>query len=693
MIIEVAKEGRMDLTGSSVRRVIQNNSMPDLDLLVRESIQNSLDAFRKDTKAVRVDLGVGVFNNQKLAKELDGITGSLLSRYESNYYKHLYIRDRGTVGLTGPLHFSDRRQYDNNNLLKLVYDVGRPQEEKGAGGSWGYGKTVYYRIGIGLVIYYSRIKDKDGTYKSRLAACLVEDESSCNALLSNPSLNSKRGLAWWGRRYSYRNGGIIEEGTIPETDERYINNFLSIFSVEPYREDETGTTIIIPYISEKRLLTNTKVADSKTLVPWTDSVKDYLKIACQRWYVGRINNIEYQKYNKQPLLQISVNGEVIRDDDIARPFKEIRKLYNMALTGKESNSDYYCEPIKLRNLFTSTTVGFVAYKMYTKAEMEMNPPINNPSPFVYVKNEDNDDYKDGDIILTFFRKPGMAVTYDTAGEWVNKIKSNNEKSGEYLLIVFVLKSDNTFSNNGIKSIDTIEEYFRSSERADHTAWYDINIDGYNPKILQKIQLGIRKKVNETFKTQEQIEERRSSSLSNMFGEYFLPPEGFGKKASLSGKGSKETGGIQIRHKNVRASVNRKKIVLNEGFIRMPLTVEAVAPISEAHYSLEIAADGKNIPLIHWKDKTGLDVPFSIENFTINRIQTDKKTIGENILLDKKREKYSNNSCSVSLEKSTSGDLCGIRFSSDYKDVLISGEVKVRVNDVMAQMSYSLKEGE
>ena len=44
MKIEIAEPGRMTQSGSSLLKLIQNNKTPILDLLVRESIQNSLDA-------------------------------------------------------------------------------------------------------------------------------------------------------------------------------------------------------------------------------------------------------------------------------------------------------------------------------------------------------------------------------------------------------------------------------------------------------------------------------------------------------------------------------------------------------------------------------------------------------------------------------------------------------------------------
>ena len=71
MQIEIAEPARMTQTGSSLIRLIQNNNMPVLDLLIRESIQNSLDARKEDSKYVEVDFQTGFFNNRSLSRELD----------------------------------------------------------------------------------------------------------------------------------------------------------------------------------------------------------------------------------------------------------------------------------------------------------------------------------------------------------------------------------------------------------------------------------------------------------------------------------------------------------------------------------------------------------------------------------------------------------------------------------------------
>ena len=61
MKIEIAEHGRMTESGSSLLRLIQNQDIPLLDLLVRESVQNSLDAASSVAEDVRVDMTVGTF--------------------------------------------------------------------------------------------------------------------------------------------------------------------------------------------------------------------------------------------------------------------------------------------------------------------------------------------------------------------------------------------------------------------------------------------------------------------------------------------------------------------------------------------------------------------------------------------------------------------------------------------------------
>lgn len=137
MKIEIAEHGRMTESGSSLLRLIQNQDIPLLDLLVREAIQNSLDAAASNCAYVNVDISVGQFKSKELAKHLEKIENGLNNRFSSRSCKFIAVRDSNTVGLTGPVRYSEVRNNMFGNLLKLVYEICKPQQNEGAGGSWG----------------------------------------------------------------------------------------------------------------------------------------------------------------------------------------------------------------------------------------------------------------------------------------------------------------------------------------------------------------------------------------------------------------------------------------------------------------------------------------------------------------------------------------------------------------------------
>ena len=146
--------------GASILRSLQNKSIPLLDLIVRESIQNSLDAGIEGVGKTRVDFHFGDFDADNLARHFEGVSDELLSNY-CNRTKFLAISDKNTLGLTGAISGDYYDDIVNSNFYKLVFGIGKNQEKEGAGGSWGLGKTSFFRIGNGIVIYYTRIKTED----------------------------------------------------------------------------------------------------------------------------------------------------------------------------------------------------------------------------------------------------------------------------------------------------------------------------------------------------------------------------------------------------------------------------------------------------------------------------------------------------------------------------------------------------
>lgn len=627
MKIEVAQHARMSERGSSLLRLIQNNEMPVLDLLVRESVQNSLDASRREAGHVNVQFNVTEFDSEALNEHFEGITASLNERFPKGSYRLLEIKDSNTVGLTGPLHYKQVKNNNFGNLLKLVYEISMPQQQEGAGGSWGLGKTVYFRLGIGLVLYYSRIRNEEGGYESRLAACLVEDENRSDCLLKPEDEQPQRGIAWWGRYAD-------SESTMPVTDENEIASILSSFNVSLYEGEETGTTIVIPYLDEEKLLEETIIIEDKekalTPVWWTKSIQDYLRVSLQRWYAPRLMN---NKYKYGDWLRASVNGRGISQQDMLPFFRVIQELYNKAASSSDSGeqaeifggAEVHQRSVFLRGkTFKSTGLaGKAAYTKLKRSQLKMTAPDNHPSPFIQISNSEAEaDFNPP--VVAYARKPGMIVGYETAGHWTDGIPKT--APDEYIVAVFAANSENILNTEKPEDEMTLEEYIRKGEKADHTSWNDWNLEGYRTSIVARIQQQTRKSVAESYiKKTEETSGTRSIGLARTLAEILLPPENFGKKPVGPGQNPGGPGGGNPKGKNPSLELGAAEYL--NGNLKMGFVLNTGKKSDTVHLRLRVVAEAKDIMAEEWEseDLFGARFPFELLECSVDRVEANSKT--------------------------------------------------------------------
>lgn len=674
MKIEIAEPGRMTQSGSSLLKLIQNNNMPILDLLVRESIQNSLDAENELDSYVTVEFVTGEFNKMSLNRELEGITDSLNKKYWKNEYKYIAVRDSNTVGLTGKLHYDEVTDNQYGNLLKLIYEISKPQEAEGAGGSWGLGKTVYFRVGIGLVIYYSRIINEQGHYESRLAASLVEDEMEMGSLIPALPGKSKRGIAWWGQN-------IGENKTKPITDVQYIEHILKIFNIEPYEDDLTGTTIIIPYIDEQELLKNNQIkykdGEDNGICPfWRCSIEDYLKVAIQRWYAPRLNN---KKYPYGKFLCAKINKIGIGLDNMEPTFQVVQALYNRAISGKvcddileEDGVKCKSEEIILRKVLETTKAGTVAYAKVPRKLFRTEYPDNKPEPYMYFNCEIRDKEKNKPVVF-FTRKPGMIVSYEDVGNWVDGISASN--IDEFVLAIFVLNSENKLAyTNGLYSL---EEYVRKSEMADHTSWGDFSMGNNNPRIVSKIQTQVNSKISKEFSAEEvDTTSRLNSGFGKMFGDLLLPPDNFGKKPSSDFCGGQGGNGHTEIHKNIIFGYEPSKTKYSSNGMIVELTIRSRRKITSTGINLAIDSEMGAIKPKDWEEKMGLSMPFAISSTEIFIRKLDGSDRNLKMTVDSINIKSKVDDISCELVKTNNNVGCGIHIMSESEHQI---EMELNVN--------------
>lgn len=518
----------MQESGAFLLRAMQNEDMPRLDLLVRESVQNSLDAAieQQPGSEIKVAFRLRAHTTETIASILsEGVDRDvLLARYPTGG-EMLEIRDSMTEGLTGPMGFDDiGADGVHGNLLKLVYEIGRTRGDAAAGGSWGLGKTCYFRVGVGLVIYYSRIKTREG-HEERLVASLVEDENRTDKMQQE----TRTGIGWWG----------AGEGLTPVTGPTQIKRILEMLRVERFTGTETGTSIIIPFLRRDLIdsAESDDVTGSASRPWWYDSYDDYIRVALERWFCARLDNPHFAT---GPTLTASVNGKIITTDRMLPVFRATQALYNRAVGAPIGPDDYLTKmevaadainnsPVEPRRLFfPSGAAGDLAAALLTPDQLGMGAPANHhdPAMCVFGRSGAKPPYHP---LVTFMRRPGMCVAWNDSTDsrsWAGGMPGVAD--GRYLLAVFVPRQERVLANAGGRSTYpriTLESYLRGCERADHAAWHDAT----GMRIVEKIQSncgGILRKFGAAPPPEAAI--AHSIRMARNLADLVLPERGLGK---------------------------------------------------------------------------------------------------------------------------------------------------------------------
>lgn len=123
------------------------------DSLVREVIQNSLDAAEDDTVAIRFAFGevpkadeeeIGTAYFEDLRRHVEAQEFLRRNPLEAEGLEYITVEDFGTSGLRGdPTVYSDRHADQDNSFFWFWRNVGRSGKKESDLGRWGVGKTVF----------------------------------------------------------------------------------------------------------------------------------------------------------------------------------------------------------------------------------------------------------------------------------------------------------------------------------------------------------------------------------------------------------------------------------------------------------------------------------------------------------------------------------------------------------------------
>lgn len=602
--------------GSGTLKALQNENLPKLDLLVREAIQNSNDAaFGIDSKSVKINFNLKTFKTKEFNAIMTGLTEKLNERFPEESADYMEIRDSETSGLTGPVSFTDidPDEDDHGNYLKLVFETGKEQtatEEGDAGGRWGYGKSVYYQVGIGIVVFYSRIHTDDGKMESRLIVSMVERETDRDSMLRAVEKRTT-GRAWWGVKEPGN-----EEERFPLTDESEIEKVLSIFGIERFDESSTGTSIIIPYIDKQRLLDALYPDDIEideaelSMCKWKDSVEDYLKLAIEKWYAPKVFNKNLGKYGDQKWLGIRINSDPLTHEKIRPYFRLVQELYTTALSAnKDENAVYSSEEypgirvVKVKSArISGQDAGHAAYIRIKKEDIESGGTLLSPYLYLRIFNRIG---AGNEPIVMFARKPGMILDYKIDGPWVKGLPATDDEN-EYLFVFYVPKWDAKLKDDkklGEYSDIPFGEYLRSCEKSDHMEWEE----PHRLNVVSNIQRYISRELKKDLKEIDDLGiEGSASKLSGKLGRRLLPR--VERKTKIGGGGS-GTGGGGTGGDNFELSIENG--VMSGNTLAIPFSVKFKNIRKKLALGIFIETETSLMDADSWADDIGTAFPISI----------------------------------------------------------------------------------
>jgi hypothetical protein len=215
------------------------SNVDDLSLFVRESAQNAWDA--------RLDLGskcsanfeihIGIFNEKNaeafsrdvlIAEKNTADLKTLLTSATMSGCPYIMVRDSGTIGLAGATEADEPS--DRRNFISFVRNIGQDTHDANSGGSFGFGKSVFFRYSDqGTIFAYTRTVDENNKQVSRLIGMSL-----------HKAYSDHTGRHWWGTNESKSRGGYNQPLSGDAADD-----LAKKIGFKPYEKGETGTSIMV----------------------------------------------------------------------------------------------------------------------------------------------------------------------------------------------------------------------------------------------------------------------------------------------------------------------------------------------------------------------------------------------------------------------------------------------------------------
>lgn len=225
------------LSAEGFTKLLGRPSLDPLTVLIRETAQNSWDARDGSNRPVQFSLHVSIIEEQARmllrnevfpgARRVVGTT--LGEQLSSTDLYGIFVSDRNTKGLGGPVRADVLDPSDSYDWVDFVLNVGKANNQGNTGGTYGFGKTISYVVSQASTIVIFSKTEHEGRSNSRLIAAAIGDKF-------NDGSSNFTGRHWWGRDM---------DGVPTPIEDDAAESLAHEIGFTPFATDEFGTSILI----------------------------------------------------------------------------------------------------------------------------------------------------------------------------------------------------------------------------------------------------------------------------------------------------------------------------------------------------------------------------------------------------------------------------------------------------------------
>tara|TARA_B100000886_G_scaffold340171_1_gene308256 strand:- start:1638 stop:3539 length:1902 start_codon:yes stop_codon:yes gene_type:complete len=221
-------------TSEGLRNSLGRPSLEPLEIMIRESVQNSWDAKLPEVDNIFFDISYDKFTESQLShlkliiSRAPETLPNIKSLNYSNDNTYIILDDRNTEGLTGPVRAKEVEKDQPSDYVDFILKSGSKRDKDFGGGTYGFGKSSLHRISkISTIFIFSKTYYK-GSLSSRLIAYSLGDANEKNT-----------GRSWYGKK--------INSTCVDPIQGDEANKLAEKIGFRNVNRDETGTSILIPF--------------------------------------------------------------------------------------------------------------------------------------------------------------------------------------------------------------------------------------------------------------------------------------------------------------------------------------------------------------------------------------------------------------------------------------------------------------